>query len=131
MGTEAELRNVDRARAVDLQKREQRHVEATALEIGELMRRLDDGLGIGRAAELEIEQRNAADGALLDHPGDRTVPALLDQNTRDVGRNAESDVDGVAVAKLQRDATRNGFIDVEFWHLERGDWPKDLTGNRR
>src|SRR5581483_12332585 len=111
MGTEAELGNVDRAGAIDLQKREQRHVETAALEISELMRRLDDRLGIGGTAELEIEQRNAADGALLDHPGDRAVPAFLDQNTRDVGRNAEPDVDRVAVTQLHRDAARDGFAD--------------------
>src|SRR5579872_5637500 len=36
----AELRDIDRAAAIDLQEREQRHVEARALKVGELVRRL-------------------------------------------------------------------------------------------
>ena len=100
MRTHAELGDVDRAVAVDLQEREQRHVEAAALEIGELVRRLHDRLGVGGAAELEVEQRHAADGALFDDPGHGAVPAFLDQDARHVGGNAEADVDRVAVAQF-------------------------------
>ena len=57
------------------------------------MRRGHDRLGVGRAAELEVEQRHAADGALLDHPGDVAVPALLEQDARHVGRDAEAEID--------------------------------------
>ena len=65
----AELRDVDRAIPADLQEGEERGVEASALEIGELVGRRHDGFGIGGAAELEIEQGHAADRSLLDDPG--------------------------------------------------------------
>ena len=119
MRTHAELGDVDRAAAVDLQEREQRHVEARALEIGELVRRLDDRLGVGGAAELEVEQRHAADGALLDHPGHRAMPAFLDEDARHVGRDAEADVDRIAVAQLLRDAPGDDLGDIELRRLER------------
>ena len=56
MRPDAELRDIDGAALVDLQEREQRHVEARPLEVGELVRRLNDRLGVGGAAELEVEQ---------------------------------------------------------------------------
>ncbi len=105
--------------AVDLQERQQRHVEAAALEIGELLRRRHDRLGVGGAAELEIEQRHAADRALFDHPGHGAVPAFFDQDARHVGGDAEADVDGVAVAQFLRDAAGDDLGDAERRRLER------------
>src|SRR5271165_6670338 len=114
MRPRAEPRNVDRPEAVDLQEGKQRHVEAAALEVGELMRRLHDRLGVGRAAELEVEQRHAADGALLDNPGYAPVTAFLDQDSGNIGRNAEADVDGVSVAKLLGHAARDRLATSNF-----------------
>ena len=131
MRPRAELGDVDRAVTVDLQEREQRHVEAAALEIGELLRRRHDRLGVGGAAELEIEQRHAADRALFDHPGHRAVPAFLDQDARHVGGYAETDVDGVAVAQFLRDPARDHFGDAERRGLERRERTEDLARDRR
>ncbi len=61
------------------------------------MGRRHDGFGIGRAAELEVEQRNAAHRALLDHPGDLAVQALLEEDARHIGGNAEAEIDGPAL----------------------------------
>ena len=109
-GRTPSLETLTRAVAVDLQEGQQRRVEAAALEIGELVRRGHDRLGVGGAAELEVEQRHAADRALLDHPGHVAVPALLDQDARHVGRDAEADVDRIAVAQLLRDAPRDDLL---------------------
>ena len=95
------------------------------------MRRLDDRLGVGGAAELEVEQRHAADGALLDHPGHGPVTALLNEDPRHVGRNAKADVDRIAVAQLLRDAPGDDLGDVELRRLERRQRPKDLARDRR
>ena len=54
---------------IDLQKGEQSAIKSCGLKIGKLGRRSDDGFSIRRAAELKIEERNAADGALLNNPG--------------------------------------------------------------
>jgi len=43
------------------------------------------------------------------------VPALLDQDARDIGGNAEADVDRIAFAKLLRHAPCDHLGDVEFW----------------
>ena len=69
-----------------------RAVEAARLEVGELVRRGHDGLGVRRAAEFEIEQRHAANRALLDDPGDRAVQPLLQQNARHVAPKCRSRV---------------------------------------
>ena len=114
---------------VDLQEGEQREVEARALEIGELVGRGDDRLGIGRAAELEFEQRHAADRALLDHPGHGAVLAFLDQDARDIGRDAEADIDGVAVAQFLRDAAGDHLGDVEGRGLEARQRAAHLAGD--
>ena len=95
------------------------------------MRRLDDRLGVGGAAELEVEQRHAADRALFDDPGHRAVPALLDENSRHVGGNAEADVDRIAVAQLLRHPPRDHLGDVELRRLERRQRAKDFARNGR
>ena len=105
MRPEGQFRDVDRAAAVDLQEREQRGVEARALEIGELIGRRHEGIGVRRAAEREVEQWHATDGTLLDDPGDIAVQAFLEQDTRHVGRDAETEIDGTAGLKL---AARHG-----------------------
>jgi hypothetical protein len=60
-------------------------------------------------AELEIEQRHAADGPLFDHPGDIAVPAFLDQDARDIGRDAETDIHGLAIAHFLGDTPGDDF----------------------
>ena len=104
MRPHAELRDIDRARAVDLQEGQQRAVETRRLEIGELLRRWHDRLRIGGAAELEFEQRHAADRSLLDHPGGIAMTAFLEQDARHIGGNAEAQIDGPAL--LQSPAPR-------------------------
>ena len=107
-----EARDVDAAVAVDLHERQQRAVEARTLEVGELLRRGHDRLGIGRAAELEVEQRHAAHGTLLDHPGDVAVAAFLEQHARHVGRDAEAEIDRPAGAQLLRHTARDHLVDA-------------------
>ena len=119
MRPDSEFGDVDGATLVDLQERKQRHVEARALKVSELVRGLDNRLGVGGAAELKIEQRHAANGALLDHPGHGAMPALFDQDPRHIGGDAEADVDGVPVAQLLRDPPRHDLGDVEFRRFER------------
>jgi hypothetical protein len=92
-GRKESLETLTEPVAVDLQEGEQRRIEATTLEIGELIGRRHIGIGIRCAAELEIEQRHAADRALFDHPGHRAMLAFLHQDTRHIGRDAEADVD--------------------------------------
>ena len=118
MRTRAELGDVDGALPVDLKEGQQRAIEAGALEVGELIGRGHDRLGIGRAAELEVEQRHAADRSLFDHPGDGAMLAFFDQDARHIGGNAKADIDGVAIAQLLRDAARDDFGDVEFRQFE-------------
>ena len=131
MRARAELGDVDRALAVDLEEGQQRAIEAAALEVGELMGRGHHRLGVGGAAELEVEQRHAADGALFDHPGDRAVAAFLDEDARHVGRNAKADVDRVALAQLLGDAAGDDLGNVELRQFERRQRPEDFAGNRR
>ena len=131
MRTEAELRHVHRTAAVDLQEREQRGVEARALEIGELVRRRHEGVGVGGAAEGEVEQRHAADGALFDDPGDLAVQALLEQDARHIGRDAEAEIDGAAGLKLLRDAPRDDLLDVELRHAETVERTDQFARDRR
>ena len=78
------------------------------------MRRRDDGLRVGGAAELEVEQRHAAHGALFDDPGHCAMLAFLDEDARHIRGNAKADVDRVAVAKLLRSAPRDHFGDIEL-----------------
>ena len=55
------------------------------------------------------------------------MPALLDQDARDIGGYAEADVDRVAIAQLLRHAPRDHLGDIEFWRLERGQRPEDFA----
>src|SRR6185437_1106936 len=84
MRAKAELRDVDRARLVDLEKRQQGGIKARALEERELMRRRHEGLGVRGAPESEVEQGDATDRPLFDDPGDRAVLAFLEENPRHV-----------------------------------------------
>src|SRR6476620_192651 len=112
MRPDSELRHVDRARTVDLQERQKRAVEARRLEISELLRRGHDGLGIGGAAELEIERGHAADRSLLDNPGGIAMAAFLEQDARHIGRDAETEVDRPALLQFLRHAARDDRADA-------------------
>ncbi len=101
------------------------------LEVGELMRRGHDGLGIRGAAELEIEQRHAADRALLDHPGGLAVQALLDEDARHIGRDAEAEIDRPALLQLLRHAARDRLADPELHQGEARQRPEDFARDRR
>src|SRR4029077_8857717 len=92
----AELGHIDGTALIDLQEGEKRHIEARPLEIGELVRRLENGLRVGSATKLEVEERHPSHGALFDDPGHRAMSAFLDENARDIGGNAEADIDRIA-----------------------------------
>ena len=51
-----------------------------------------------------------ADGALLNHPGDGAMLPFLQKDARDVGGDAEPDIDRHAAFQLQRDAPREYAI---------------------
>ena len=116
---------------VDFEEGQQRGIEARALEIGELVRRRHEGFGIGSAAEGEIEQRNAADRPLLDHPGDRAMQAFFKQNARHIGRDAEAEIDGASRLKFHGDTARDDFLDVEIRQREIFQWMENLAGYGR
>ena len=78
-----------------------------------------NGFGIGRAAELEVEKRNAANGALLDHPGGFAVQAFLEEDARHIGGDAEAEVDRPALFQLLRHAAGDGLAGAEFHEAER------------
>ena len=95
------------------------------------MRRGHDRLGVGGAAELEVEQRHAADRALFDHPRHLAVLAFLQKDAWHVGRDAEADVDGPAVRQFHGDAARDHLLDVEGGRAEGRERPEDLARDRR
>ena len=59
------------------------------------------------------------------------MPAFLDQDARHVRRDAEADIDGVAVPQFLRDAARDDFCDTEFRGFERRQRTEDLARDRR
>ena len=68
---------------------------------------------------MEVEQRHAADRALLDHPGDAAMLPFLDEDARHIGGNTEAHIHRVAGAQLLRDPPRDDLADTEFGQLER------------
>ena len=73
MRLRVQSRDVHVAVRVDLQERQEGAIEATALQVGELVRGRQERVGVLGTTELEAEERDAADGALLDDPGHRAV----------------------------------------------------------
>ena len=59
------------------------------------------------------------------------MPAFLDEDSRHVGRDAEADIDGIAVSQLLRNAPRDDLGDIEFRHLERRQRPENLARDGR
>ena len=129
MGPGGEAGYVHRAFAVDLQEGEQGGVEGAGLEVGELVGRRHDGLGVGGASEGEAGERNASHRSLLDDPCDRAVPAFLEQDARDVGGDAEPQVDRHAGGKLHGHAPRNDLLDRMLQRLEAVERAENLAGD--
>ena len=123
--------HIDGAVRTDFKERKESRVEAASLKIAELMRRRDECLGIGGAAELESEQWQAAHGALLDHPGHAAVQSFFQQNSRHVGGNSEPDVDGPSVLQFLRDTARHDFSRTEIRNFETAQRPDELARNPR
>ena len=71
-----------------------RAVEATALQIGELVGRGEQGVRVLGTPELESEEGHAAHRALLDHPRDLAVQPFLEQHAP--GNEHVPAVDGTA-----------------------------------
>ena len=59
------------------------------------------------------------------------MPALLDQDSGHIRRNAETDVDRIAVAQFLCDPSRDDFGDIELRRLEGRQRTKDLARNGR
>ena len=127
----AELGDVHAALAVDLQEGEQRDVEAATLEIGELIGRGDDGIGIRGAAEGEPQQRHAAHRTLLDRPGDRSVQALLQQDARHVRGDAEAEHRGLASGELLCGAPGDDLLEAQVGQLKAVVGAEDLAADGR
>ena len=118
LGARGEPGHVDVALPVDLEERQQRGIEAAALQIGELVRRRNDGFGVGRASEFESQQRNPADRPLLQDPGDGAVRAFLQQDAGDVGGDAEADVGRHPAGELHGDAAGDDLLRPELGDSE-------------
>src|SRR5438132_1672360 len=125
-----QARHVDAAVRVDLQEREQAAVEAAPLEVGELVGGGDDGLRVGGTPELEPQQGHPTDRPLLDHPGHGVVQSLFQQDARDEGREAEAEVDGVAVAEFHGRAPREDLVRPPWDGLKRRQRPAQLAADR-
>ena len=122
--------DVDVAVLVDLEERQHGPVESAALEQGELVDALHDGIGVLGDTEDEVEQRNAADGTLFDHPGDGSGEAFFDQDMRDEGRDPEAEVDGLTGTQFLGRAASNDLLEGEG--EGRGpSGPAQLTGEGR
>ena len=117
-GRAREPGDVDVALPVDLEERQQRGIEAAALQIGELVRRGNDGFGVGRASECEPQQRNPADRPLLQDPGDGAVRAFLEQDAGNIGSDAETDVGRHPAAELHGDAAGDDLLRPELGDSE-------------
>ena len=115
-----EARDVHVAVRVDLEERQHRPVEAAALEVLELVRRRHEGVGVLRTAEREPEERDAADGALLDHPGHRAVEPFLEQDPGHERGDPEAEVHRLAVPQLQRGPPGDHLLRAPFGELEVG-----------
>ena len=131
IGPGPQPRDIDAAIAIHLQEGQQRHIEAPALEIGELLGRGHDGIGIGRAAKGKAQQRHAADGALLYHPGHLAMQALLEQDARHIGRNAKAQVGGMPVRQFHGGAARNHLLGPPGLGLEAGQRLRNLPADGR
>src|SRR5215207_511510 len=86
------VRDVHIPGAGNLQEGKHRHVETAALQQRELINTLHQRLRVERAAEGEPRRREAADRALLDHPGDVLGVTLLQQHSWNGGRDSEAQV---------------------------------------
>lgn len=82
--------HVDIAVLRDLHEAEQRDVDAAALKQDELVGRRNDRVRVVGRPESLAGDRETADRALLDDPGDLPVQALLHQNARHIRRDAEA-----------------------------------------
>ena len=114
MGGAGHQRDVDIAVCGHLQETEQRNVDAAALQQGELVGSGDYRVRIVGRAEGFAGDRQSADRALLDDPGDLAMQALLKQNSRHIGRDPEPQVGDVVLGKLQRGPAGDHLLDAEL-----------------
>ena len=131
VGLGAELRDVDAAVLVNLQKRQQGRVKARALEVGELAAGSHDGVGVGRATKGKAQQRHAADCTLLDGPGDFAMQSFFQQNARHIGRNAKTQVDGAVVRQFHGRAPCDDLLRAEGLELEGAQGLDDFAADGR
>ena len=129
IGFLAEFRDVDIALHIHLHERQEGHVKAAALKIGELAGRRHEGVGVRRAAESKAGQRHPPHRTLFDGPGDGLRMARLQQDAGHHGGNAEAEVGGHAVAQFHRGAAGDDLFDAVLGHVERRPGTHDLAGN--
>ena len=127
----AQFGDVDIARHIHLQKRQEGDVEPAALKIGELLGRGHVGIGVRRAAEGKAGQRHAANRALFNGPGHRLRLASFRQHPWHHGRNAEAKVRHHAALKLHRGTAGDDLLNPVLRNGETVPGPRHLAGNRR
>ena len=125
-----ELADVQIAFAVGLGEAEEGDVQTASIVEIELVRLVDDGLGVGRGTEVESAGRHAADHAGLGGQRDEIDDLFLVGDVGDAFRHADPEVHDAVRLDLERGAARD---DLALVHLHRRNRPHrhlDLAGER-
>src|SRR6478672_3985692 len=127
----AKFRDVDVALLVGLRETEKGRVEPAAVVEVELIRHVEDRLGVGRRAEVEAAGRDAADDAGLRGERHQVVDLFFGRDGGDPFGHADAEIDDAVRPQLHRGAARDDLALAHRHRLERGHRHAHLGGERR
>src|ERR1700679_174697 len=125
-----EFADVEIALPICLRKTEKRDIQPASIVKVELIRLVDNGLGIRRRAEVQTARRDAADDTRLGRHRKEIDDLLLVGDTGNTFRHADTEVDNAVRHELECSAPRNDLSCIESHRRQRRCDNTKLTGKR-